>query len=135
MHSHIKNSFLRVLISQLKERIIFYFQRNIDFCSSRQEMCTSVPILFLLLPLSYFEMLQNWFQNDVLLKTLKLPKAKIIKKFLGHYLTKSKILSPIHVHWTSFWNDSFVHQKKRKILKISKMGNIKGLFLITKFFF
>lgn len=26
-------------------------------------------------------------------------------------------------------------KKKRKILKISKMGNIKGLFLITNFFF
>lgn len=31
MQSHIKNSFLRVLISQLKESTIFCFKRNIDF--------------------------------------------------------------------------------------------------------
>lgn len=54
MQSHIKNSFLRVLISQFKESTIFSilcFKRNIDFFLHK-EPCTLLPILFLFLQLS-----------------------------------------------------------------------------------
>lgn len=79
MQSHIKNSFLRVLISQFKESTIFSilcFKRNIDFFSIKLAMYLITYPFPVSATFLQWNCCGHWFQKDVLQYVWEFPQAK-----------------------------------------------------------